>query len=167
MRCALLACWFLVGCGGGGFVPRGDGGTKDLATSNNKDGGSPLDLSAKNTFDGGGGPGAPCNTACDCEAGLGCVDQTCTVEIMAVYCCSSKTCPGGAQCQDEQGNDSVCGGGPDFGFTGPPDFGTNLPDIGISLGDGGLNICMFINCNLDADCQQFGCALCKNGFCSM
>jgi hypothetical protein len=164
----------VVGCGGGGFVPRGDGGTKDLSVFGNHDGGHPIDLSGPNMTDGGGGPGAPCNTACDCEAGLGCVNQVCTVEIMAVYCCTSKTCPQGAQCQDPNGNDSVCGGGggPDFS-TNLPDASSNFPDANVSFDfglpglDGGVNICMFVGCMSDVECQQFGCAKCKNAVCSM
>lgn len=60
-----------------------------------------------------GAAGSSCNSACDCEAGLGCINGQCTKTASPVYCCERpKECPSGAKCEDKSGQSSTCGGSP-------------------------------------------------------
>jgi hypothetical protein len=104
----------------------------------------------------GGGVGAMCMTACDCQPGLRC-DGTmhCRLSTMfPVYCCTSTTCPAGAVCQNPTGGFNVCGGG---------DGGIINRDGGV---DGGVR-CQLINCNNDNQCRNAGCGTCdqNNNIC--
>jgi hypothetical protein len=53
---------------------------------------------------------AGCATSCDCAAGQTCAGGTCIDGIVAVYCCSSESCPTAAVCQAPNGEVSLCGG---------------------------------------------------------
>lgn len=57
-------------------------------------------------------PGAKpqCRTACDCDAGLGCVDGACIAGIAPVFCCDSRECPADVQCQSRSGAMRQCRG---------------------------------------------------------
>jgi hypothetical protein len=65
--------------------------------------------------DGGAGDAADlagCATSCDCPAGQTCAGGSCIDGIVAVYCCSSESCPTAAVCQAPNGEVSLCGGAP-------------------------------------------------------
>lgn len=53
--------------------------------------------------------GQQCQTACDCEAGLGCFDGQCIGGFAPVYCCEGDQCPAGQQCQHRDGRQDRCG----------------------------------------------------------
>jgi hypothetical protein len=52
--------------------------------------------------------GQQCQTACDCEPGLGCFDGQCIAGFAPVYCCEADQCPGGQQCQHRDGRQDRC-----------------------------------------------------------
>ncbi len=180
MRIVLTIAVTLAGCGSGSTIPHdttdASTGGHDLAVSH--DAATVHDLSSPSGND--AGAGAPCTTACDCDAGLACINMVCTSGIEPVYCCGSNDCPQGKQCQDDKGNAGLCGGGGGFdgGFS-LPDGGFSLPDGGFSFdfgggfgfdfgggfGDGG-GFCGFIPCQNDQLCQMLKCGACTNGKCS-
>ncbi len=89
---------------------------------------------------GGGGMGAPCKTACDCQAGLQCGwNGQCAKGWTAVYCCDAANCPKGSTCQSKSGNWNQCG----------------------AMGGGGGNYCQYIPCQNDTLCKQAGCGSCE------
>ncbi len=53
-----------------------------------------------------------CDTACDCNPGLGCFNHRCLPGFAAVFCCDSDICPEGQQCQRRTGEHQVCEGDP-------------------------------------------------------
>ena len=53
--------------------------------------------------------GQKCQTACDCDAGLGCFDGQCIAGVVPVYCCESDQCPVDSQCQHRDGRPDRCG----------------------------------------------------------
>jgi hypothetical protein len=53
--------------------------------------------------------GQQCETACDCEPGLGCFDGQCIAGFAPVYCCDGEQCPAGQQCQHRDGRHERCG----------------------------------------------------------
>ncbi len=53
-------------------------------------------------------PSRECNTACDCDPGLGCFDGQCIAGVVAVFCCDSDVCPAGQQCQRRNGEMDRC-----------------------------------------------------------
>jgi hypothetical protein len=66
-----------------------------------------------------GGPGAGCQTACDCQAGLACARGSCqALGRGLLYCCESADCPSGSFCQSQSGGFQTCGGGPGPGGGG-------------------------------------------------
>src|SRR6185436_11104144 len=112
-----------------------------------------------------GDVGAACKTACDCQSGLGCIQQKCNKPMLgAVYCCESTDCPAMAICQSNTGNFRRCGtsgggGGPGGGGGGPGGGGggggpTPTPDGGTP------GFCTFIPCMSSQGCQQAGCNSC-------
>lgn len=58
-----------------------------------------------------GGEGAACTSACDCIAGLSCINGQCTKSSVPIYCCDSNTCPTGQACETRTGSKGVCGQG--------------------------------------------------------
>jgi hypothetical protein len=86
----------------------------------------------------GGGVGAPCKTACDCQPGLDCVGGACAVAVPAVYCCTDPNCPFAEHCQYPNGTMSFCQ----------------------LLGDGGVTCAQL-------DCKQGGVAFCMSLGCTM
>ncbi len=100
--------------GDGGPTPDGgDSGTTPDSGSR-EDGGSIADSGP--TWDGGSVVDAgACRTACDCPPGLGCFQGQCLSGFLPVYCCSSQTCPPGAQCQNLDGTMAICPGSADAG----------------------------------------------------
>ena len=56
------------------------------------------------------GPGSYCSHACDCQQGLGCVENTCISGVAAVYCCTNPDCPTGESCIFENDYSGYCGG---------------------------------------------------------
>ena len=54
-------------------------------------------------------PSRRCNTACDCEPGLGCFDGRCIAGFAPVFCCDSDICPADEQCQRRNGEMARCG----------------------------------------------------------
>jgi hypothetical protein len=93
---------------------------------------------------GDSGVGAPCNSACDCTAGLYCDGNgACAMLAQPIYCCSSNTCPNGQLCQRQNGDVSTCGG--------PGDAGDPCPRVPC----------------IDANtCDNLGCGACLMGMCS-
>ncbi len=57
-------------------------------------------------------PSRRCDTACDCEPGLGCFDGRCIAGFAPVFCCDSDICPAGQQCQRRNGEMERCGRDP-------------------------------------------------------
>lgn len=58
-----------------------------------------------------GALGFVCNSACDCQDGLGCINGQCTRLTHPVYCCARKNaCPAGAKCEEPSGQEKRCGG---------------------------------------------------------
>lgn len=55
--------------------------------------------------------GRQCETACDCDAGLACIDGQCIAAFAPVYCCEGDQCPSGQQCQHRDGRQDRCGQG--------------------------------------------------------
>ena len=53
-------------------------------------------------------PSRRCETACDCEPGLGCFDGVCIAGFAPVFCCDSDICPAGQQCQRRNGEMERC-----------------------------------------------------------
>jgi hypothetical protein len=53
--------------------------------------------------------GHQCQTACDCEPGLGCFDGQCIAGFAPVFCCESDQCPADQQCQHRDGRLDRCG----------------------------------------------------------
>jgi len=53
--------------------------------------------------------GKQCQTACDCEPGLGCFDGQCIAGFAPVFCCEGDQCPGDQQCQHRDGRQDRCG----------------------------------------------------------
>jgi hypothetical protein len=53
--------------------------------------------------------GQQCQTACDCEPGLGCFDGQCIAGFAPVFCCEGEQCPAGQQCQHRDGRHDRCG----------------------------------------------------------
>jgi hypothetical protein len=92
-----------------------------------------------------GGPGASCNSVCDCRAGLICLMSTCQKNPLGVmiYCCESSDCPAGSACESQAGGFQQCGGNGGGGFGGfggggRPDGGRRMPrDGGPGGGPGG------------------------------
>jgi hypothetical protein len=86
--------------------------------------------------------GASCKTACDCQAGLACVMNKCTMSMLgALYCCESAMCPMGGFCQSGMGGGfQRCGGGMGNrdGGMGNRDFGFGNRDFGFGNRDGGF-----------------------------
>jgi hypothetical protein len=102
-----------------------------------------------------GSEGATCNTACDCQPGLGCFNNQCTTGTAAVYCCSSSTCPSGAGCQDSTGMFQLC--------PSTPDGGGGVTDGGmVKMSDGGVSFCGLVGCSTATvnTCHAFGCTMC-------
>lgn len=90
----------------------------------------------------GGGAGASCKTACDCQSGLQCGwNGQCTKAWTSVYCCDAAMCPKGSTCQSKSGQWSQCGA--------------------MGGGGGGGNYCQYIPCQNDTLCKQAGCGSCE------
>ena len=53
--------------------------------------------------------GQQCQTACDCEPGLGCFDGQCIAGFAPVFCCEGDQCSAGQQCQHRDGRQDRCG----------------------------------------------------------
>ncbi len=53
-------------------------------------------------------PTRECNTACDCEPGLACLDGRCIVGFAPVFCCDADICPADQQCQRRTGEWERC-----------------------------------------------------------
>lgn len=53
--------------------------------------------------------GQQCQTACDCEPGLGCFDGQCIAGVAPVFCCEGDQCVLGQQCQHRDGRQDRCG----------------------------------------------------------
>lgn len=49
-----------------------------------------------------------CLSACDCWGGESCVNGSCQLTDQPSYCCSRDLCPGGAQCDHENGEAGLC-----------------------------------------------------------
>ena len=174
MRHFIAATLFvLTGCVAQGLPLDNGGGGGGSGTG----GGASVDMSHPRDL---GGAGAKCTTACDCEAGLACLQGACTKSGgFSVYCCDDANCPPQNICQSKAGGFSQCGssmggGGPGGGTgtgggngpgggTGPGGPG-GLPDFGFPLPDGGVSaFCQFIPCMANSDCTKFGCGKCGAG----
>ena len=146
---------FVVGCNGGGLPITGNGaqsgqdggaGIHDMTTGH----GGAVDLAQ------GQPPGGMCNTACDCESGLACLQGQCMASNFGkLYCCESSDCPQGNICQSAMGNFSQCGGGGGGG------------------GGGGSSCMTACDCTPGLACLQGSCVMsmfgavycCDNGMC--
>jgi hypothetical protein len=112
----------------------------------------------------GGGPaGAICKTACDCQAGLACLQNKCIQSMLGnLYCCESTNCPQGSFCQSTSGGFGMCGGG--MGGGGPGGGGGFPPPVDFGVvsdgGRGGGAYCRFVPCQDDARCTMVGCGSC-------
>jgi len=51
----------------------------------------------------------PCESPCDCIAGLDCVQGRCEQVTPPVYCCRQRPCPEGERCRDERNQARSCG----------------------------------------------------------
>ena len=51
---------------------------------------------------------AQCQSACDCEAGLACLNGQCLAGFMPVFCCEGNICPLNQQCQHHDGTMDRC-----------------------------------------------------------
>jgi hypothetical protein len=134
--------------------PTGPGptGIVDLAGSRDMGPTSGLDLSQPM-----GAVGAPCKTACDCQTGLGCLNNACYASNLGkLYCCSSSICPSGSFCQTNTGNYGMCGGMGGGPFPGGPDLAGAPRDAGMGAG-----YCQYIPCMSDSRCTQLGCGSCN------
>jgi hypothetical protein len=142
-----------------------------LLVACNGDSGSEADLSATALDLAGvdlhvvdsGGIGASCNSACDCQPGLGCLNKACTQGTVDIYCCSSAPCPAGAGCQSADQSYAVCAAGPDGG--GVNDGGAGAGDLGVRPRDMGASFCQNVSCASGdlTKCQAFGCSMCVGG----
>lgn len=55
--------------------------------------------------------GPRCRSACDCDAGLACVDGQCISAFVPVFCCEDEACPTGRPCDHRDGRRDRCGQG--------------------------------------------------------
>jgi hypothetical protein len=53
-------------------------------------------------------PSANCETACDCQPGLMCMNRTCILGDDPIFCCQSSTCPSGMQCETKNKRLTFC-----------------------------------------------------------
>ena len=49
-----------------------------------------------------------CETHCDCDQGLMCVEGQCLAGFVPVFCCENPGCPAGERCLHADGSDGVC-----------------------------------------------------------
>ena len=127
---SLLALVFVLGCG-----------TNNAPTYVVGDGGPGLDGHIDPN------PTGTCQTACDCQPGIGCQNGRCMAGTSSTYCCEASTCPGGNACQSSSGSFGTCAGagvngsnggsnGASGGLTGG--LGGGIPGIDFDAGFGGL-----------------------------
>ena len=57
-------------------------------------------------------PNVTCSTACDCDPGLSCIANTCTLGNTPLFCCESNTCPSGQTCENRRGVRGMCPSAP-------------------------------------------------------
>jgi hypothetical protein len=82
-----------------------------------------------------GGPGAPCQSVCDCGPGLGCNPNLlkCERALAPAFCCTALMCPPGAMCSLPDGRPSQCAG-PQMPDGGPPaDLSTMPPPPDLAM----------------------------------
>ena len=123
---SLLALVFVAGCG-----------TNNAPTYVVGDGGPGLDGHIDPN------PTGTCQTACDCQPGIGCVNGHCAGGSSSTYCCEATTCPSGASCQSSSGSFATCQGGVN-GSNGGSNGASNGASGGIIGGLGGGGDCGLI-----------------------
>jgi hypothetical protein len=162
----LMRQWLLAvvvaaaGCAAQGLPIEGGGVGKPGPSGGGGTGGTPVPDMARPL----GGPGDPCQSACDCMGGLACPNGACGKSMFGpIYCCDSSDCPANNFCQSANGGFGTCStsGGPNPG--GPPFFGdlASMPD------DAGVgSFCRQFMCSSDSDCTAVGCTMCgRRGTC--
>jgi hypothetical protein len=87
----------------------------------------------------GGGIGAPCATACDCQSGLACTAGACATANPPLYCCSDPNCPFSSHCQNPDGTMGFC-------LFPPGDGGVDCSQL--SCKNGGVAFCKMLGCSM-------------------